>query len=99
MANLLITGDAGFIVSQARVALLKAWHTLVVFDVVFGFAEATDIFIPYIICIQRPGDLPRLGCSQQLAEHTLDWTAQRSKAEMCRYGWSWQSANPNGNRP
>ena len=27
------------------------------------------------------------------------WTAQGSLADMCRDGWAWQSANPNGYRP
>ena len=71
---------------------------LSVLDVVHGFEEATGIAIPYTICARRPGDVPRLECSPQLAEHTLGWRAQRSLADMCRDGWAWQSANPQGYR-
>ena len=71
---------------------------LSVLDVVHGFEQATGISIPYSICARRPGDVPRLECSPQLAEQTLGWTAKRSLADMCRDGWAWQSANPNGYR-
>ena len=69
---------------------------LSVLDVVHGFEQATGITIPYTICARRPGDVPRLECSPQLAAHTLGWTAQRSLGDMCRDGWAWQSANPKG---
>ena len=72
---------------------------LSVLDVVHGFEQATGITIPYTICARRPGDVPRLESSPQLAAHTLGWTAQRSLADMCRDGWAWQSANPKGYRP
>ena len=78
---------------------LGTGHGLSVLDIVHGFEEATGITIPYTICARRPGDVPRLECSPQLAEHTLGWSAQRSLADMCRDGWAWQSANPNGYRP
>ena len=71
---------------------------LSVLDVVHGFEQATGISIPYSICARRPGDVPRLECSPQLAEQTLGWTAKRSLADMCRDGWAWQSANPHGYR-
>ena len=72
---------------------------LSVLDVVHGFEQATGITIPFTICARRPGDVPRLECSPQLAEHTLGWTAKRSLADMCCDGWAWQSANPQGYRP
>ena len=71
---------------------------LSVLDVVHGFEQATGIAIPYTICARRPGDVPRLECSPELAERTLGWKAQRSLADMCRDGWAWQSANLNGYR-
>ena len=71
---------------------------LSVLDVLHGFEDATGIAIPYTICERRPGDVPRLECSPQLAEQTLGWTAKRSLADMCRDGWAWQSANPHGYR-
>ncbi|WP_392346885.1 UDP-glucose 4-epimerase GalE [Parasynechococcus sp.] len=71
---------------------------LTVLDVVRGFEQATGITIPYTICARREGDVPRLECSPQLAEHKLGWTAKRCLDEMCRDGWTWQSANPQGYR-
>ena len=72
---------------------------LSVLDVIQGFEEATGIAIPYKICARRPGDVPRLECSPLIAQETLGWTAKRSLNEMCRDGWAWQSANPQGYRP
>ena len=69
-----------------------------VLDVIRGFEEATGITIPYEIVERRPGDVPRLeACSKRAAE-LLGWTAQRSLTDMCRDGWAWQSANPQGYR-
>ena len=71
---------------------------LSVLDVVSGFQEATGITIPYEFVERRPGDVPKLQACPKKAEAVLGWTARRSLAEMCRDGWAWQSANPNGYR-
>ena len=72
---------------------------LSVLDVVKGFEAATGIAIPYEIVERRPGDVPKLEACPKRAEEVLGWTAKRSLSQMCRDGWSWQSANPNGYRP
>ena len=69
---------------------------LSVLEMVHGFEQATGIAIPYSICKRRPGDVPRLECSPKQAEKTLGWRARRSLADICRDGWAWQSANPEG---
>ena len=71
---------------------------LSVLDVVKGFEDATGISIPYEIVERRPGDVPRLEACPKLAAEVLGWTAQRSLTDMCRDGWAWQSANPQGYR-
>ena len=71
---------------------------LSVLDVVRGFEAATGIAIPYEIVERRPGDVPKLQACPKRAEELLGWSAKRSLAEMCRDGWAWQSANPQGFR-
>ena len=68
-------------------------------DVVKGFEAATGISIPYEIVERRPGDVQKLQACPKRAEEVLGWTAKRSLADMCRDGWAWQSANPQGYRP
>ena len=69
---------------------------LSVLDVVKGFESATGITIPYKIVERRPGDVPKLEACPKRASEVLGWTARRSLAVMCRDGWAWQSANPDG---
>ena len=67
-------------------------------DVVRGFEDATGIKIPYEVVERRPGDVPRLEACPRQAQATLGWSAQRSLLDMCRDGWAWQKANPQGYR-
>ena len=69
---------------------------LSVLVVVDGFEAATGITIPRVFLPRRPGDVPKLEASPELAARVLGWRARRSLAEMCRDGWAWQSANPQG---
>ena len=71
---------------------------LSVLEVVRGFEAATGINIPYEIVGRRPGDVPKLEASAKHAEAVLGWKASRTLADMCRDGWAWQSANPQGYR-
>ena len=72
---------------------------LSVLEVLKGFEAATGITIPFEIVERRPGDVPKLEACPKRAEEVLGWTAKRSLADMCRDGWAWQSANPNGYHP
>ena len=71
---------------------------LSVLEVVEGFEATTGISIPYKIVARRPGDVPKLEACPKRAAELLGWTAKRSLADMCRDGWTWQSANPRGYR-
>lgn len=71
---------------------------LSVLEVVEGFEAATGIAIPRVFLPRRPGDVPKLEASPELAAQVLGWRARRSLAEMCRDGWHWQQDNPNGYR-
>jgi UDP-glucose 4-epimerase len=87
--------------SEAPLSLtinLGTGQGLSVLDVVHGFEQATGISIPYEVVARRPGDVPKLEACPKQAEAVLGWTASRSLADMCRDGWAWQSANPQGYR-
>jgi UDP-glucose 4-epimerase len=87
--------------SQASLGLTLNLGTglgLSVLDVVKGFEAATGIAIPYEVVERRPGDVPKLEACPKKAEDFLGWTAKRSLTDMCRDGWAWQSANPDGYR-
>jgi UDP-glucose 4-epimerase len=71
---------------------------LSVLDVVHGFEQATGITIPYEVVERRPGDVAKLEACPKQAANLLGWHTKRSLADICRDGWAWQSANPNGYR-
>ena len=71
---------------------------LSVLEVVRGFEQATGLTIPFEVVERRPGDVPRLEASPDRAEAALGWRAKHSLLDMCRDGWTWQQANPNGYR-
>ena len=67
-----------------------------VLEVVTAFAQASGRPVPYAVVERRPGDAASTLADPSLAAERLGWRTQRSLAEMCRDGWAWQSANPNG---
>ena len=69
-----------------------------VLDVVKAFEQATGLTIPYELLPRRSGDVPKLEASPETAAALLGWRASRSLEQMCRDGWAWQRANPNGYR-
>ena len=71
---------------------------LSVLEVVKEFENTNGITIPYEIVERRPGDVEKLEACPKLAEEVLGWKAKRTLADMCRDGWAWQSANPQGYR-
>ena len=83
---------------HAQTLNLGTGQGLSVLDVVKGFEAATGITIPYEIVARRPGDVPKLEACPKRAEEVLGWRATRTLADMCRDGWAWQSANPQGYR-
>ena len=69
-----------------------------VLEVVRAFEEASGRPVPYAITDRRPGDAASSVADASLAAQRLGWRTKRSLAEMCRDGWAWQSANPEGYR-
>jgi len=69
---------------------------LSVLEVLRGFESTTGILIPHVVLPRRDGDVPCLQSNPAKATAILGWRARRSLEEMCRDGWAWQSANPNG---
>ena len=69
-----------------------------VLDVVKAFEAASCCAVPYAVVARRTGDAAITVADPSLAEERLGWRTKRSLADMCRDGWAWQSANPNGYR-
>jgi UDP-glucose 4-epimerase len=69
---------------------------LSVLEVVRAFEAATGLTIPRVVLPRRPGDVPCLQASPEKAVDVIGWRARRTLAEMCRDGWAWQQANPQG---
>jgi UDP-glucose 4-epimerase len=67
-----------------------------VLDLVEAFAEASGRAIPYTLMARRPGDAAITVADPRHATAVLGWWTRRSLADMCRDGWAWQSANPEG---
>jgi UDP-glucose 4-epimerase len=67
-----------------------------VLDVVQAMEAASQREIPYRIAPRRLGDAAITVANPTLAAQRLHWRTQRSLADICRDGWAWQQANPNG---
>jgi len=67
-----------------------------VLEVAAAFAAASGRPVPLKIAERRPGDAAITVADPSLATERLGWRTSRSLADMCRDGWAWQSANPEG---
>jgi UDP-glucose 4-epimerase len=67
-----------------------------VLEVVRAFEAASGRSVPYEVVARRPGDAAITVADPGLAAERLGWRTKRSLADMCRDGWAWQSANPQG---
>ena len=67
-----------------------------VLEVAGAFEAASGRPVPLKIVERRPGDAAITVADPSLASQRLGWRTNRSLADMCRDGWSWQNANPNG---
>jgi UDP-glucose 4-epimerase len=67
-----------------------------VLDVVKAMEVASQRKIPYRIAPRRAGDAAITVANPTLAAQQLHWKTQRSLSDICRDGWAWQQANPNG---
>ncbi|WP_419926783.1 UDP-glucose 4-epimerase GalE [Candidatus Poriferisocius sp.] len=69
-----------------------------VLEVIAAMQEATGRPVPHKEHDRRPGDVPELWADPGKARRELGWSAVRSLGDMCRDGWAWQSAHPQGYR-
>jgi UDP-glucose 4-epimerase len=67
-----------------------------VLELVKAFEAASGRAVPYRMVDRRPGDAASTVANPELAAQRLGWRTQRSLNEICRDGWAWQQANPQG---
>lgn len=67
-----------------------------VLEVVRAFELASGRSVPYTVVERRDGDAASTVADPRLATERLSWRTRRSLEEMCRDGWAWQQANPEG---
>ena len=67
-----------------------------VLEVVRAFELASGRSVPYTVVERRDGDAASTVADARLAATRLGWRTRRSLEEMCRDGWAWQQANPEG---
>jgi UDP-glucose 4-epimerase len=67
-----------------------------VLEVVRAFELASGRSVPYTVVERRDGDAASTFADPRLAAIRLGWRTRRSLHEMCRDGWAWQQANPEG---
>ena len=67
-----------------------------VLEVIAAFAQDSGRPVPYQLVNRRAGDAACSLADPTFAASRLGWSTQRSLDEMCRDGWAWQQANPNG---
>ena len=67
-----------------------------VLEVVHAFEAASGCSVPYEIVDRRPGDAAITVADPSLAAARFGWHTRRSLSDICRDGWAWQSANPEG---
>ena len=67
-----------------------------VLEVISAFERVTGIRIPYEIAARRSGDVASCYADPALALREMAWKTHRGIEDMCRDGWAWQSANPQG---
>jgi len=60
------------------------------------YSAVSGQVIPHAILPRREGDTATSVADPSLAREQLGWTTRRSLGDMCRDGWRWQTANPQG---
>ena len=67
-----------------------------VLEVVRACELASGRSVPFTVVERRDGDAASTVADPRLAATRLNWRTRRSLEEMCRDGWTWQQANPEG---
>ena len=61
-----------------------------VLEMISAFEKVSGSPLNYEITDRRPGDVPEMFASTDLAKHTLSWEATRSLHEMIQSSWTWE---------
>lgn len=69
-----------------------------VLELVRAFETTNGLTLPYAVVGRRPGDSAVSVADPRQAERRMGWRTRRSLADICRDGWAWQRANPQGYR-
>ncbi|MEA5441900.1 UDP-glucose 4-epimerase GalE [Cyanobium gracile] len=69
-----------------------------VLELLQTFEATNGLRLPYTVVERRPGDSAVSIADPGQAERRMGWRTRRSLADICRDGWAWQSANPQGYR-
>ena len=69
-----------------------------VLDLVRTFETTNGLAVPFAVVARRPGDSAVSVADPLEAERRLGWRTRRTLADICRDGWAWQRANPQGYR-
>jgi UDP-glucose 4-epimerase len=67
-----------------------------VLEIISAFGAASGRPIPYQFAPRRSGDVAQCFADSSKAQRELNWTAQKTLADMCADTWRWQSQNPTG---
>lgn len=67
-----------------------------VLELAAAFAVACGSPVPMKFLQRRPGDIASYYASVESSRHILNWSADRSIAQMCADAWRWQRLNPHG---
>jgi UDP-glucose 4-epimerase len=69
-----------------------------VLELLRTFETTNGLTLPYAVVERRPGDSAVSVADPSQAERRMGWRTRRSLADICRDGWAWQRANPQGYR-
>ena len=67
-----------------------------VLEMVRAFEQASGRSVPFELVARRPGDSAVSVADPGEAQRRMGWRCRRDLAAICRDGWAWQSANPEG---
>ncbi len=67
-----------------------------VLEVVRALESSSGRSVPYTLVERRPGDAAITVADPTQASARLGWRSRRGLQEICRDGWAWQQANPDG---
>ena len=73
---------------------MAAGHSVLI--VVRAFGMACGVTIPYIIEVNRSGDVAGCYSEPSKANYELGWHAEHDIYDMCQDSWNWQKKNPDG---